>query len=73
MSEFMAVGVGDKVIAEIGAIVRSYPEGISVEKIVQNFGFTNRDTIRAALQVLTDREEVVREGEVYRSSIYSYK
>ena len=58
MTSIMAVAVGPDAIAKIRAIVRSYPDGITVEQIKEWYGFTNSNAIHAALRVLEEQGEV---------------
>jgi hypothetical protein len=52
---FLEVAVGEETISKIEAIVRSHPEGITVEGIMAKYGFTNSNVIHAALKVLQER------------------
>jgi hypothetical protein len=67
----LETAVGEEVIAKIAAIARSYPEGVTPESIKRSFGYENTNVVRAALEILQQRSEVVKDGDVYRSSIYS--
>jgi SOS-response transcriptional repressor LexA len=51
----MEAAVGEETLSKIEAIVRSYPEGITVEYMMEMFGFTNSNVIHAALKVLQER------------------
>jgi SOS-response transcriptional repressor LexA len=60
----MSVSVGEEVISKILAIVRSHPEGVTVEQMMEGHGFTNSNVIHAALRVLEERVEI--QGHNYR-------
>jgi hypothetical protein len=62
----LETGLGEEVIAKINGILRSYPEGRTPESIGPN---TN--AIRGALEILRNRGEAVKDGDVYRSAIYN--
>ncbi|MGD0214191.1 MAG: hypothetical protein ABSB87_13245 [Terriglobales bacterium] len=55
MSSFMAVAVGPDAVEKIRAIVRSHPDGITLEEIMGRYGFTNSNAVRAALRVLEEQ------------------
>jgi hypothetical protein len=55
---FTEAAVGEETISKVEAIVRSYPEGITVEHMMEKFGFANSNVIRAALKVLEERKVV---------------
>lgn len=61
MSSFMETAVGPEAIAKVKAAVRSCPEPATIENIMTVGGFTDRNTVRAALLVLEERGEISRQ------------
>jgi hypothetical protein len=70
MSEFMSVSVGQEATSKVLAVVRSHPEGVTVPKMMADHGFTNRDTILAAIEVLKEEGKIRMDGSGLLFALY---
>jgi hypothetical protein len=51
------IGLTEELISKVYSIIRSHPDGVTVEQMVDQYGFAS-STVHAVLRVLLERDEV---------------